>query len=256
MFTRVSYAIRAGSAGRPCEDLAVAGPSWAVVIDGATAPPGPGGGCVHGVAWLAARLGGALAAGLSARPETGLAELLSDAVTAVTAAHGGACDLDDPDSPSATVCVVRLSGDRLHYLVLGDSPVAFLRRDGTAEVVADDRLERLPGGRPYPLELVRRLRNAPGGFWVAGNRPEAAGQALAGAVDARELAGVGLFTDGVARLADWYGWSWESVLTRLAGEGPEALIAAVRELERTRGPVWGKLHDDATALWCGLPDAP
>ncbi|MGP4100823.1 hypothetical protein [Nonomuraea sp. KM90] len=45
------------------------------------------------------------------------------------------------------------------------------------------------------------------------------------------------------------------MLGLLAGEGPAALIAAVRELEAERGPVRGKRHDDATAAW-GVPDAP
>ncbi|MFC7586689.1 hypothetical protein ACFQYP_25335 [Nonomuraea antimicrobica] len=153
------------------------------------------------------------------------------------------------------------SRERLEYLVLGDSPVVFSLVGGGTRVVCDDRLERLPGGRPYSLELVRRLRNAPGGFWVAGARPEAARESVTGEVDpdgagARGSAvrGVGVFTDGVGRLADWYGWSWADVLELLSGRGPGALIAAVRELETARGPVWGKTHDDATAAWGRLGD--
>ncbi|MGW0204089.1 protein phosphatase 2C domain-containing protein, partial [Nonomuraea sp. NPDC003201] len=61
--------------------------------------------------------------------------------------------------------------------------------------------------------------------------------------------GVGALTDGVSRLVDWYGWSWRDLVTALDGQGPEAVIAAVRELERDRGPVYGKRHDDATAAW-------
>ncbi|GAA4916861.1 protein phosphatase 2C domain-containing protein [Nonomuraea thailandensis] len=226
----------------------IAGPSWIVVLDGATAAAGVDSGCVHDVAWLVGRLGGALAARLAAGDGAPLADVLESAIEETGAAHAGACDLGNPDSPSATVAMVR-AGERVEYLVLGDSAVVLSRADGAALAVSDDRLERLPGGRPYSLELVRRMRNAPGGFWVAGARPEAARQSVTGETDAGEVSGVGVFTDGVARLRDWYGWSWEAVLGLLAGRGPEAVIAAVRELETARGPVRGKRHDDATAAW-------
>ncbi|MCP2358574.1 hypothetical protein HD597_005594 [Nonomuraea thailandensis] len=247
MFAEITYATRPGSR-RPNEDLVIAGPSWIVVLDGATAAAGVDSGCVHDVAWLVGRLGGALAARLAAGDGAPLADVLESAIEETGAAHAGACDLGNPDSPSATVAMVR-AGERVEYLVLGDSAVVLSRADGAALAVSDDRLERLPGGRPYSLELVRRMRNAPGGFWVAGARPEAARQSVTGETDAGEVSGVGVFTDGVARLRDWYGWSWEAVLGLLAGRGPEAVIAAVRELETARGPVRGKRHDDATAAW-------
>ncbi|SEH01552.1 Protein phosphatase 2C [Nonomuraea solani] len=245
MFAEITYATRPGSE-RPNEDLVIAGPSWIVVLDGATAAPGVDAGCAHDVRWLVGRLGGALAAGLAGGDGTPLADLLEAAITDTAAAHAGTCDLGNPDSPSATVALVRHTGGRVEYLVLGDCSVAFSPA-GTA--VSDDRLECLPGGRPYPLELVRRMRNVPGGFWVAAARPEAARQGVTGEVDAGGVRGVGVFTDGVARLVDWYGWTWGSVLTELEGRGPEAVIGAVRDLEVARGPVRGKRHDDATAVW-------
>ncbi|MEV1000901.1 protein phosphatase 2C domain-containing protein [Nonomuraea sp. NPDC050202] len=247
MFAEITYATRPGSR-RPNEDLVIAGPSWIVVLDGATAAAGVDSGCVHDVAWLVGRLGGALAARLAGGDGAPLADVLESAIEETGAAHSGACDLGNPDSPSATVAMVR-AGGRVEYLVLGDSAVVFSGPGGAARAVSDDRLERLPGGRPYSLELVRRMRNAPGGFWVAGARPEAARQSVTGEVDAGEVSGVGVFTDGVTRLCDWYGWSWEAVLALLAGRGPEAVIGAVRELEAARGPVRGKRHDDATAAW-------
>ncbi|MEU1724438.1 protein phosphatase 2C domain-containing protein [Nonomuraea sp. NPDC005692] len=255
MFTEVRYATRPGSA-RPNEDLAVAGPSWAVVLDGATAAAGAGGGCAHGVAWLVGRLGGALAAGLAAGGRSSLADILAEAISVTMGAHSGTCDLGDPDSPSATVAMMRLGGGVVEYLVLGDSPVVLARAGGGAEVIGDDRVERLPGGRPYSPALVRRMRNAEGGFWVASTRPEAAGQAVSGVVEASGLLGAGLFTDGVTRLVEWYGWSWEAVLAELVGGGPGAVISAVRGLEVERGAVRGKPHDDATALWAAFPSPP
>ncbi|SDL62881.1 Protein phosphatase 2C [Nonomuraea maritima] len=253
MFAEITYATRPGS-GRPNEDLVVAGPSWIVVLDGATAARGVDSGCVHDVAWLVGRLGGALAASLAAGADAPLTEILAHAIARTARAHEGACDLGNPDSPSATVAVVRARAGRVDHLVLGDSPVVLAPRGGDVRVVADDRLERLPGGRPYSLELVRRMRNAPGGFWVAAARPEAAHQAVTGTTDAAALRGVGVFTDGVSRLVDWYGWSWASVLALLEGSGPAAVIEAVRGLESSSGPARGKRHDDATAAWGRLQD--
>ncbi|MEV0383487.1 protein phosphatase 2C domain-containing protein [Nonomuraea sp. NPDC050643] len=248
MFTEFTYATRPGS-GRPNEDLVIAGPSWVVVLDGATAAAGVDSGCAHDVRWLVGRLGGALAGRLAGGDGAPLADVLEAAIEDTAAAHAGTCDLGNPDSPSATVALVRCAGGRVEYLVLGDSPVVLSTAGGGALVVSDDRLERLPGGRPYTVELVRRMRNAPGGFWVAAARPEAAREGVTGEVDAGALRGTGVFTDGVARLVDWYGWSWDSVLAELQGRGPGAVIEAVRELEAARGPVHGKRHDDATAVW-------
>ncbi|MFG1707325.1 protein phosphatase 2C domain-containing protein [Nonomuraea sp. M3C6] len=248
MFAEVTYASRAGSA-RPNEDLVVAGPSWIVVLDGATAAAGVDSGCVHDVAWLVGRLGGALASALAAECDGTLARILEAAIEETMAAHSGTCDLGNPDSPSSTVAMVRGGRNGVEYLVLGDSPVALSMVGGGVRVVSDERVEGLPGGRPYTVELVRRMRNAPGGFWVAGARPEAARHAVCGAVDVGEVRGAGVVTDGVARLVEWYGWSWGDVLAALETGGPGALIEAVRELEVSRGPVRGKRHDDATAAW-------
>ncbi|MGP3918139.1 protein phosphatase 2C domain-containing protein [Nonomuraea sp. 10N515B] len=256
MFAEVTYATRPGSADRPNEDLVIAGPSWIVVLDGATAAAGVDSGCVHDVPWLVARLGGALAARLAADGDTPLAGVLERAIEETVAAHGDGCDLGNPDSPSATVAMVRIGRGRVEYLVLGDSPVVLARAGGGVAVVADDRLERLPGGRPYTVELVRRMRNAPGGFWVAAARPEAAGQGVGGAVDVREVRGVGVCTDGVARLVDWYGWNWDDVVAMLDGEGPDAVIGAVRGLEEAHGPGRGKRHDDASVAWGRVRPAP
>ncbi len=243
--TRVRYATAAAPGGLN-EDYVIAGPTWVVVLDGATAPPGVGSGCVHGVRWLVRTLAGALAVRLDG--DEPLSVLLAQAIAATMDAHAATCDLDDPNSPSCTVAIARLRGDRLDHLVLCDCAVGLRGRDGSVTVVSDDRLERLPGGRPYSPELVASLRNRPGGFWVASTCPEAAERALTGSGPVRELQGVALFTDGVTRLAEWYGHSWERMVGQ-AARAPEELLARVREQERAHGPVRGKAHDDATAAW-------
>ncbi|MFG1947039.1 protein phosphatase 2C domain-containing protein [Nonomuraea sp. NPDC048826] len=248
---RVSYASAAAPdpTGRANEDYVLAGPSWVVVLDGATPAPGVAPGCRHGVPWLVRTLAGALAPGMDGGDP--LPEVLAAAITATMKAHDGSCDLGNPHSPSATVALTRHDGDRLEYLVLCDAAVVLWRRDGSVTVVRDDRLDHLPGGRPYSLELVASTRNRPGGFWVASTCPEAADQALTGAAPVRELRGAALFTDGVTRLADWYGRAWESLAAGAAE--PEQLLADVREQELARGVPRGKPHDDATAVWVTFP---
>ncbi|WP_049567807.1 protein phosphatase 2C domain-containing protein [Nonomuraea sp. SBT364] len=244
----VRYAT-AAAPGRANEDYVIAGPSWVALFDGATAPPGVRSGCVHDVRWLVRTL----ASGVAARVDGGepLADVLADAIAATMSRHAGTCDLANPDSPSATAALARLRGDRLDYLVLCDSAIGLAHPGGGVTVVRDERLDRLPGGRPYSVELVRSLRNRPGGFWVASTCPAAAGRALAGTVDAAGLEGVALFTDGVTRLADWYGRTWDELVA--GARDPEALIAEVRRRERALGPVRGKQHDDATAAWMSFP---
>jgi Protein phosphatase 2C len=245
---QISHATDAAP-GRPSEDLVLTGPDWAVVLDGATPWPGVASGCVHGVRWLVQRLGAALGTRLLASDADPLPDLLAGAIGEVRSAHGGRCDLDNPDSPSATAALARVRAGRLDYLVLCDSPVVLRRRTGHLTVIADDRLARLPGGRPYTVEQVRSHRNAPGGFWVASTRPEAAGHAVRGSVPSAVVTDAVLCTDGVARLAEWYGYSWTDVFDLLARDGPAALIGRVREAERARPHPGAKQHDDATVAY-------
>lgn len=234
--------------GRVSEDLVATGADWALVLDGATPAPGADNGCRHGVPWLVRRLAAALTARLTLADPASLAELVAGAIADTRDAHAGPCDLRNPDTPSSTVAVVRVRDRRLEYLVLCDSPVAFRHRDGRVTLVADDRLSRLPGGRPYHPDLVRARRNQPGGFWVASTDPEAAHQAVCGAVGLDSVTDAVLCTDGVTRLTEWYGDSWPDILARLRDAGPAAVIARLRAAEARRPPPGAKRHDDATVV--------
>ncbi|GAA3763487.1 hypothetical protein HDA32_004655 [Spinactinospora alkalitolerans] len=245
----IRYASEQGD-GEHNEDYVAAGTDWAFVLDGATAAPGVRTGCRHGVRWLVHRLGAALATELSSARRRPLPDALAGAIDRTRDAHDG-CDLGNPDSPSATAAVARRTEDGLDYLVLADSAVLFPGPDGTVTAVSDDRLDHLPGGRPYSLELVRASRNVRGGFWVAGTAVEAAYEAVTGSVrpaDGR----LALMTDGCTRLVEHYGHAWSSVWRHLVDSGPESLIAWVRTEERRNGVERGKTHDDATALYAEL----
>lgn len=243
---QVTFATDAGTPGTPNEDYAVIGPDWAVLLDGATAPAGVDSGCIHDVPWLVRSLATAIVQHLTLA-DMPLAEVLAASIALTCKAHEGTCDLSNPDSPSSTAAIIRLRGHVLEFLVLGDTDLV-LHQDDHIRVIHDDRTERLPGGRPYSFQTVREHRNQPGGFWVASTRPEAAHEALYGR--AGYVTEAALLTDGVVRLADWYGWKWDRMLEVLRHEGgPAELVRRVRDTERARGVPFGKKHDDATAIY-------
>ena len=230
------------------EDYAICGPDWAVVLDGATAPRGVDSGCIHSVPWLVYQLAAALSTKMLLDRACPLTDTLAAAIEDTCSAHASTCDLQNPDSPSATVSIVRIGSDVLEYLALGDSPIALWRPYGDVTVLKDDRTDHLPGGRPYTVELVRSLRNKPGGFWVASTEPKAAYQAVTGDVPLTPGMEVGLFTDGATRLIDVYGCDWPEFFAGLRDLGAAGVINRVRDAERNEPHPYGKRHDDATVV--------
>lgn len=249
---QITYATARGD-GAVNEDYVACGPEWAIVLDGATTFPGTETGCVHDVPWLVRQLAAGITRGLMLSGAS-LPDVLANAISLTCKAHAGTCDLSNPDSPSSTVAIVRLTGDSAEYLVLGDSPV-ILARGAEIVPVVDDRLDHLPGGRPYSRALVRQMRNAPGGFWVASTSEQAAYEALTGTRG--EVTELVMLTDGVTRLADFYRMSWARLFEVLREEGgPTGLIQRVRHAEQAAPAPHGKRHDDATAVyarWVGRP---
>lgn len=243
---RITYATESAP-GHVNEDYAICGNEWAVVLDGATAPAGVDSGCIHDVPWLVRHLAAGIARRILLDPGT-LPDLLAGAIEETRQAHGGTCDLANPDSPSSTVSIVRVRGGEVGYLTLADSPIVIRGADQALTPVIDDSLSHLPGGRPYSIELVRSLRNQPGGFWVASTDPGAAYHAVTGSRPFDAGTEIGIFTDGVSRLVESYGYEWEHVFSILETSGPGGVIELVRGAEREKPLRGGKQHDDATAV--------
>lgn len=236
--------------GQPVnEDLAMAGPRFAFVLDGATAPEGVDSGCQHNVAWLVSQLGGELARLLVRDEIATLPDILAAAITRVRAPHAATCDLNNPASPSSTVAIVRETPETIDYLVLADSPIVIRTTAGAVTPISDNRNDYLPG---YTPEVVRSHRNVPGGFWVASTKPEAAYEAVNGSLPTGTITTAGIFSDGASRLAERHHMTWGQLLTLLEEQGPSQVIAEVRQADERMEPgrYRGKAHDDATALLC------
>jgi hypothetical protein len=144
--------------------------------------------------------------------------------------------------------VARAGNGRLDYLVLCDSPLLLRHPGGQVTLITDDRLARLAGGGRHGTGLIRAHRNQPGGFWVASTHPGAAYQAVRGSVILDSVTDAALLTDGVSRLAEWYGYSWPDIFARLRDAGPAGLIDLVRSAEVASPRPGAKQHDDATAV--------
>ena len=235
--------------GRINEDHIIVSAGFAIVLDGVTQPPDLDTGCLHDPVWLVREMGACLVRALAVDPTAALDLVLATAIERVREHHDDRCDLTNPDSPSTTVAMVRERGDQVDYLVLCDSSVVFEDAAGVT-AIHDDRTDTLPA---YDRHTVARLRNQPGGFWVASTDPAAAAEAMTGSVARAGLRRLLLCTDGVSRLTEFFGLNWTDVFALVEQSGPRAAIDAVREYELnlpallTRpGRSRVKRHDDAT----------
>jgi hypothetical protein len=252
MIRQVTFATEP-TPGRPNEDLVVAGAGWVALLDGATAPVGVDSGCVHDVRWLVHRLGAELGRSLLLKPASPLADLLERAIVSVRAAHGSSCDLENPDSPSSTVTLLRASEKAVDYLVLCDSPL-IIEVHGAVRVVLDDRASQIP---EHTTSGVRAARNRPGGFWVASTDPRAAHEALHGSFDRAAVGRAALLSDGASRFVErFHLGTWSDLLHLLEKAGPDELIRQVRaaEVAQPAAERRGKIHDDATAVLLDLSE--
>ncbi|MEO3843547.1 protein phosphatase 2C domain-containing protein [Streptomyces sp. B22F1] len=218
-----------------------------VVLDGVTPPRDGDTGCVHGVPWFVARLGGAFLE-LAGTRETPLTDCLAAAIHRTAAAHGPACDLTHRRTPQATVAAARWDGERVEHLVLCDAALLLEGPDGAVRPVLDLRLSQVPRSRP-----AEEMRNVEGGFFTAAADPEVAARAVVGSVPRTEVAALTALTDGVTRWTEVFGFGdWTALLQRVRKAGPRGVVAEVRAAEaadadRSRYRR-GKVHDDASAV--------
>jgi hypothetical protein len=244
------------------EDFFAAGPATAVLLDGAGVS-GIESICRHGVAWYACRLGGELVGALAQDDGHDLPTVLGEAIERVANAHRDTCDLADPSSPAATVAILRLTGDRADYLVLGDSVLVLDRRDSGPSVVEDRRevtvgrrfraaFEAATGAdreraRGEFIDVLRANRNQPGGFWVAKDDPRAADEAITGHCRIIDVTDAILLSNGASRIVDRFrAADWPQALEIVRKQGPMEIIRRVRAAERKDGTN----PDDATLAHC------
>ncbi|MBU7596453.1 hypothetical protein JGS22_002060 [Streptomyces sp. P38-E01] len=81
-----------------------------VLLDGVTPPTAPDG-CIHGVPWFVANLGGALLELTVSRRDLTLPQCLADAISRTAEVHRETCDLSHQRTPQATVVLVRWGAD-------------------------------------------------------------------------------------------------------------------------------------------------
>jgi hypothetical protein len=280
---RVETATEPGDPERPNEDFtAVALPASGqggvlVLLDGVTPHP-EGTGCVHGVPWFVARLGGALLELSGSQRDMTLSECLGEAIARTARQHGGSCELSHPYTPQATVVAVRWNRDVVEHLVLSDSVLLIEDTTGVVQAVVDDRLDHLP--EPVPtlraavralprgsaerararaeyVRAVEALRHAEGGVFTAAADPSVCARAVYGSTPRAEVRAVAALTDGASRLVEvFHDHDWSGAFALLRKEGPRSLIARVRAAESAdpRGEAFprGKRHDDATAVLAEL----
>ncbi|MFI7104126.1 protein phosphatase 2C domain-containing protein [Streptomyces sp. NPDC050161] len=251
-----------GSDRRPSEDRIVhdAGLGTVVVLDGVStvSDDTPRGG------WYAQTLGKEILAELRRDPHLTLSAALHAALTTVTTEHG----LVAGASPAATVAIVRhrAAVHMVDALVLADTPVIAVHRDGRAEALRDDRLERLVRtapewqqfekqlcggcgfGAPEHQELTVQLRghqmqhinkfDDPWAYWVAEATPTAAHQAVVRSWPVADLDHLLVLTDGVSAAVDSYGlWpSWAEMASAVAAGEPQKVVEAIHAYEHEQDP--------------------
>lgn len=265
---RVSVASESGRPDGRNEDWAGASSTIAIVLDGLSEAQETG--CIHGTPWYVHQLGCRILTH-AGDPELPLTDALSTAISDVADLHRETCDLAHPGSPCSTVAMVRQAGDALEYLVLSDSVVVVDRPDGEPLVITDKSVAQFAphlakaastGGATGNKQALQALigeqlkvRNKPGGYWIAQVDPQAAQQARTGAVPGAR--GAAVLSDGAALLVtDFHATDWSTLLSLGYERGPAELIALTRGLEDRdpHGVVWPryKHRDDASAVICQL----
>jgi hypothetical protein len=204
----------------------------------------------------------------------GLRSVLQEAICAVAARMG-------EDRPSCTVGLARWSSDELELLILGDITAVVYLDDGELVAVTDERLDTVApelrraykeslragngfGGRHRShlatLQAAqRRMRNIPGGYWIAEANPEAASHAYQRTFPLTKVTALLLFTDGVSKAVTQYElMDWQHVRTVVASGGPQALFDQICQAEESDpdGRRWprGKDQDDKALAYVAFSE--
>lgn len=264
--TAESAGVGIDGASRPSEDRILVLDNAVILLDGATALDER----ERSASWYVDHLGAELATRLRADPEADLRDTLADAIAALAIAPG--------ESPSSTVAIVRWSAEDIDALVLADSSIVAFTRTGP-DVLFDDRIAalstrpggyraRLAGGAGFDQGHVAalraagartgRLRNVPGGFWVAEADPAAAYQARTRQWPRAHVHTVLMATDGVSCAVDDYRiLTWQQTLELALTHGPHAVLDQVSEAENDdpAGRRWprAKKHDDKALALIRFP---
>jgi Protein phosphatase 2C len=261
----------AGAANVPNEDWTAATSDLVVMLDGATIRTETG--CRHGAAWYTRKLGASIIANAATRSHP-LDQVLSDAIREVAALHPE-CNLTHPGTPSAAAAIVRLEGDLLRYLVLGDVTIVLDSITGGVITFSDQRVSdtaaaeraaadaHLIGTAEKASALVAmkhaelEARNRPGGYWVAAADPTAVEHAITGEATISTVRRLAVLTDGAARSVEMFRLEpWDATLNTIANYGPLAFIHQIRAVE-SRDPLGAvyrrnKASDDATVVFAEL----
>ncbi|HEY4456121.1 MAG TPA: hypothetical protein VGN81_17545 [Pseudonocardiaceae bacterium] len=253
-------------ASRPSEDRIVVLDNAVIVLDGATALDER----EQTASWYVEHLGAELATRLRAAPEANLRDTLANAIAALALTPG--------TSPSSTVAITRWTADDIDALVLADSPIVAFTPTGP-DVLFDDRIAALPkrpggyrarltdgaGFDPDHVAALRaagartgRLRNVPGGFWVAEADPAAAYQARTRQWPRSNVHTILMATDGVSCAIDDYNiLTWQQTLEIARAHGPQTVLDQVRKAENDdpAGQRWprAKKHDDQALAMIRFP---
>ncbi len=253
------------------EDWVAATPDALVLLDGLSTPPGFDTGCIHNTQWYVRSLGTVLLRLLTTDSGQPIASCLAQSIAQVADLHTDTCDLSHIGTPSATVAILRTGPPNVQYLVLSDALVVLDTHDGI-QVITDPSVnhaaanernallrERIgtPGHTERKTEMVaaqRKLRNVPGGYWIAAATPEAAQHSLIGEVACDNIRRAAVLSDGAASLVEYELVTWAGLLDLLEEHGPLELIRRIRAAEASDpyGERWPryKTGDDATAAVC------
>jgi hypothetical protein len=244
----ISFATRPADPARENEDFFAATSHVAVLVDGEPAPTEALSGCSHGVAWFAHQLG-MRCLEAAANESVTLTDALWTAIKHVAGLHEHTCDLSHPVVPSAGVAMVREHRGQMEHLVLGDTVLVARGASGTRAIT--DRREATIADQYRPLlgvlsqtgkthnvavktyvEMLREHRNHDGGFWIASGEPDAARQALTGALHPNDAQIVALLSNGASRPVDTFDLlSWDYAIEELAAGGPKQWLRRVRRAE-------------------------